>query len=186
MYKLKTIRINKNNKMELYDGGFLYETIASMYPQNEEYKAYHFDGTFENFEKIFNKCKPRLNLLYKAYGTNDLDKYNKYYCEDGLYSYNEVDAYNVWSCDDAKTAFLKLCNINSSFSEKAEKDVSKRWAPYLPYPYVLKESKKLSFGILEAGDYLVIKLARSPGEYGMVYSIDERFINDISIDEEDA
>lgn len=165
----------------------------------EEYLCFYYDGEYESFKNIFERCAPRIRFLL----TNNIEEFDKIkdslYFDDGWYEFTPKNIRDIWKCDTPEKAFLKMSKINCSYRWANVDDVNKHYSAYLPFPFKLNEHTPLALDAVRAGDYLLIKVVKDAKkgweayneglkEYhwrknaGCIYSCNGFFVNDVCVE----
>lgn len=153
----------------------------------DEYLCFYYDGEYETFKNIFERCAPRIRLLLK----NNIDRFNLskdvLYFDDGRYEFTIKNILDIWNCDTSEKAFIKMSIINCShYWAQFVNDVSKHYSGYLPFPFKLNEHVPLDFDAVRDGDYLLIKVAKDlQKDIGCIFSCNEFFVNNVCVEEYD-
>lgn len=160
----------------------------------EEYLCFYYDGEYESFKTIFERCAPRIRSLL----INNIEEFDKIkdslYFDDGWYEFTPKNIRDIWKCDTPEKAFLKMSKINCSYRWAKVDDVNKHLkkkrtqiilnSAYLPFPFKLNEHTPLALDAVRAGDYLLIKVVKDlRNDAGCIYSCNGFFINDVCVEE---
>ena len=152
----------------------------------EEYLCFYYDGEYESFKNIFERCAPRIRSLL----INNIEEFDKLkndlYFDDGWYEFTPKNIRDIWKCDTPEKAFLKMSKINCSYRWAKVDDVNKHYSTYLPFPFKLSENIPLDLDAVRAGNYLLIKVKKDlRNDAGRIYSCNGFFINDVCVEEYD-
>lgn len=151
----------------------------------EEYFCFYYDGEYESFKNIFQRCAPRIRLSIFDHKFTDTNIEVLSY-DDGLYEFTIKDIFDIWNTKDPKEAFLKLSKTNCSYCAKQDDNVYRHFSSYLPFPYIIdSENNIISFDSVQNGDYLLIKNMKDyKKDKGLIFSCNGLFVDEVGIDVE--
>lgn len=152
----------------------------------EEYLCFYYDGEYESFKNIFERCAPRIRFLL----INNIEEFDKIrdsmYFDDGWYEFTPKNIRDIWKCDTPEKAFLKMSKINCSYRWAKVDDVNKHYSAYLPFPFKLSEHTPLALDAVRAGDYLLIKVKKDlRNDAGCIFSCNGVFVDAVCVEEYD-